>query len=419
VDGPGGNNDYIWARGFRNPFTFGFQPETGALWVNCVGTAYEQIFLVNAGDHAGWNDYENNQPAGYIKPRIKYRTNGTDTRNIAGGTGAVRSNNAVTFTTTATHGFRQGEKITIAGMADSSFNGAFYVVSVPGDPTFTVAQAGPYATSGGGTATTLNQGGCVTGGCFYNSTGVPAAYRQNYFYGDFNSGRVMRAVLNSSNQVTSVDYFVTDSPNQIDVAVGPDGALYYVNHGGTVFRLAYTNIASQQIIVTPTVVQMVENGAAVLTVRLAMPPPGTVQVNVARTSGDPAISVAGGATLTFGPGDWSVPQVVRLQAAPDQDSTNGAAGLTVSAAGLSSETVSVRVLDLFSPFSVEMGAGPAPFQVRLNGEAGKTYVLERNASPTPPWTPFSTNTLTGASTNVTDPDSTVLPQRFYRARLVQ
>jgi glucose/arabinose dehydrogenase len=38
VDGPGGNNDYIWARGFRNPFTFNFQPETGALWVNCVGT---------------------------------------------------------------------------------------------------------------------------------------------------------------------------------------------------------------------------------------------------------------------------------------------------------------------------------------------------------------------------------------------
>src|SRR5436190_1771935 len=27
-DGPGGNNDYIWASGFRNPFKFTFQPAT-------------------------------------------------------------------------------------------------------------------------------------------------------------------------------------------------------------------------------------------------------------------------------------------------------------------------------------------------------------------------------------------------------
>jgi hypothetical protein len=372
---------------------------------------------VNAGDHAGWNDYENNQPAGYIKPRIKYRTNGTDTRSIAGGTGAVRSNNAVTFTTTVTHGFRQGEKITVAGVADASFNGAFYVTSVPTDTTLTVAQAGPDAISGGGTATTLNQGGCVTGGCFFDSTGVPPSYRQNYFYGDLNSGRVMRAVLNSANEVTSVDYFVTDTPAQIDVAVGPDGALYYGNYAGTVFRLAYTNFASQQIIVTPTVVDTVENGAAALTVRLAVAPPGTVEVNVARTSGDTAINVTSGATLSFGPGDWSIPQVVRLDAAPDPDSTNGTAGLTLSAAGLPSESVSVHALDLFGPFSVGLSAGPAPFQVQLTGEAGKTYVMEKTANLTSSWSPFSTNTLTGTSTNVTDPESATLSQRFYRARL--
>ena len=36
-DGAGPNNDYIWARGFRNPFTLTFQPSTGNLWVNTVG----------------------------------------------------------------------------------------------------------------------------------------------------------------------------------------------------------------------------------------------------------------------------------------------------------------------------------------------------------------------------------------------
>ena len=38
IDGAGPNNDYIWARGFRNPFTFTFQRSTGQLWSDTVGT---------------------------------------------------------------------------------------------------------------------------------------------------------------------------------------------------------------------------------------------------------------------------------------------------------------------------------------------------------------------------------------------
>ena len=52
-DGAGPNNDYIFARGFRNPFTATFQPTTGTLWVDVAGTSYEQIFAVEAGEHAG------------------------------------------------------------------------------------------------------------------------------------------------------------------------------------------------------------------------------------------------------------------------------------------------------------------------------------------------------------------------------
>ena len=55
-DGAGPNDDRIWARGFRNPFTFTWQPSTEQLWLNVVGTAYEQVFLPVAGDHGGWND---------------------------------------------------------------------------------------------------------------------------------------------------------------------------------------------------------------------------------------------------------------------------------------------------------------------------------------------------------------------------
>jgi glucose/arabinose dehydrogenase len=419
ADGPGGNNDYIWARGFRNPFTFTFQADTGKLWVNCVGTSYEQVFLVEAGDHAGWNDYENNQPAGYIKPKIKYRTNGTDARNLAAGSGAVRTGNVVTFTTTATHGFRQGEKITIAGVANGSFNGSVFVATVPSATTFTATQPGADTTSGGGTATTLDQGGALSGGCFYDSTGVPAAYRGNFFYGDYNSDRIMRATLSPSNTVLTVDYFVTSSANQIDIAVGPDGALYYAEHGGSIRRLAYTNFTSQEIIVTPTVVRMAEAGESALTIRLAQSPAGDVTVNVARTAGDTDISIASGGALTFTPANWSVPQIVRLQAATDGDVVSDAATLTVSAGGLTSQTVTVHAVDLLAtptlgPVMVESGA----VHVGLSGQIGRTYVLEGNTNFVSPWTPVGTNTLTTDTTNILDASAGALPIRMYRAWLM-
>jgi glucose/arabinose dehydrogenase len=421
VDGPGGNNDYIWARGFRNPFTLTFQPDTGILWVNCVGTSYEQVFLVSAGQHAGWDNYENNQPAGFITPKIKYRTNGTDTRNLAAGSGAARSGNVSTFTTTTTHGFRQGEKITIAGVGDSSFNGSVFVTSVLSATTFTANQAGPNASSGGGTATTLNQGGCITGGSFYDSSGVPAAYRGNYFYGDLNSSRVMRAILSPSNTVISADYFITGSAAQLDTAIGPDGKFYYAEHGGLIRRLTYTNFPGQQLVVTPLNVRMIEGGQAAISVCLAEAPAGDVTVDIAQESGDADITVTAGSRLTFTTGNWSVPQPVRLQAAVDGDTANDIATLTVSSAGLASESVTVRALDLVTlpppqlgPITVNAGSGLVT--IGLTGQPGETYVIDGSPDLNSAWTAISTNTLTGTSTNVVD--SSALPSRFYRARLV-
>ncbi len=419
VDGPGGNNDYIWARGFRNPFTFTFQAETGELWVNCVGTLYEQIFLVHAGDHAGWDDYENNQPAGYLTPKIKYRTNGTDVRGLAA-SGALRLGNMVAFTTTNAHGFRQGEQIAIVGVTNGSFNGPVYVAKVLSATTFTAAQSGGDAVSGGGTATTLNQGGAVTGGCFYDSTAVPAAYRGNFIYGDLNSGRLMRARLSASNTVLSVDYFVTNSTSQIDTTVGPDGALYYVQHGGQIRRLAYTNYTAQEIIVTPTVMRMFEGGASAFMVRLAQPPAGSVAVQVSRTSGSAGINVSAGATLNFGPANWATPQAVLLQAAADADTANSTAVFSVAATGVPPQTVTVHASDVRH---LEFSVGPlvregGGARVYLDGEPGQTYAFEASPNLQPPWAPLITNTLVGSSTNFLDTSASNQPVRFYRARLV-
>src|SRR5258706_3165396 len=142
----------------------------------------------------------------------------------------------------------------------------------------------------------------------------------------------MRATLSSPTNIATVDYFVTGMVNQIELAVGPDGALYNGVHSGAIYRLAYTNFPGQQLVVTPTTVRMVENGAAAVTVRLARAPASDVQVDVARTSGDTDINVTTGATLTFTPANWSVPQVVRVNAAADSDTTDDVAGLTVSSA---------------------------------------------------------------------------------------
>ncbi len=50
-----GNNRAIWAYGFRNPFTFGFQPGTGRMLVSDVGqSGWEEINEGMAGANYGW-----------------------------------------------------------------------------------------------------------------------------------------------------------------------------------------------------------------------------------------------------------------------------------------------------------------------------------------------------------------------------
>lgn len=373
ADGPGGSNDYIFARGFRNPFTFTFQPTTGVLWVNVAGTLYEQVFAVGKGDHAGWNLYENNQPAGFLPPVIKYRTNGTDIRSLAATGGAVRSGGVATFTTLAVHGFRAGEKITVAGVADTSFNGAVYVASVPTTTTFTALQAGPNAISGGGTAATLAQGGAITGGAFYDATGAPAAYRGNFFYGDYNAGRVNRAVVGPGTAVTSVDYFATGNSNAVDVSVGPDGALYYVGIPGVVIRAAY-NATFQDLVVSSTHLWMNEGRSVAFGVRLALAPSSKVAVTVSRTAGSSGVGVSGGSFLSFTPSNWSIPQTVYVSSVEDPDALDGTATITVASEGLTSESVEVLVRDTASvsggvfPGAVPDGASVpgGPLSVRID-----------------------------------------------------
>jgi len=66
-------------------------------------------------------------------------------------TGAVRSANVVTITTTAAHGFAANNHATIAGVTDASFNANGVTITGVSGLTFTYAQTGANATSGNGT----------------------------------------------------------------------------------------------------------------------------------------------------------------------------------------------------------------------------------------------------------------------------
>ncbi|HSH14677.1 MAG TPA: hypothetical protein VLD18_01500, partial [Verrucomicrobiae bacterium] len=100
-----------------------------------------------------------NSTVGTISPNGLYTAPASppssSTANITA-SGAVRSANVVTITTAAAHGFTANQSVTIAGVSDASFNGTFSIATVPSAATFTYAQTGPDATSGGGTATSAS-----------------------------------------------------------------------------------------------------------------------------------------------------------------------------------------------------------------------------------------------------------------------
>ncbi len=382
-DGSGPNNDFIWARGFRNPYTMTFQPSTEKLWVNVVGSYSEQIFLVNRNDHAGYirdtAATEGQQVPPYIQPVLNY-WDYDETRTVTA-SGAVRAGGIVTITTSTPHTlFKPGVRVQLSGIANASFNTTAPhppILNVLSPTQFTIAQAGADATSGGGSASVDGIGRVVLGGTFYDGTAFPAAYRGNYFWGDFGSGRVMRAVMGgtSENKFASVDPFSTNITQYIDAAVGPDGALYWSRYDGTFYRVAY-KATTQAIVLSNRHVRMSEGGRAVVMASLAIAPTGPVTVAVARTAGDTDLSVSAGASLTFGPTDWNVPKMVTFSAAADGDSTDDSATFTATSAGLASETVTVRATDNTNQSFVISTA-----TLNINEGAGGTFTVALARAP--------------------------------------
>ena len=131
----------IWSWGFRNPFRFWFDAQTGRLWVGDVGeVSYEEVDLVTKGQHYGWPWRE----------------------------GAF------------------GHPVTTCDNLGANGGGADCV-----EPAYFCAHAGAAGNADGSCQS-------ITGGVFVDSPAWPAPYRGRYFFGDNANGNVWTLTPNAA-----------------------------------------------------------------------------------------------------------------------------------------------------------------------------------------------------------------------------
>jgi glucose/arabinose dehydrogenase len=166
LDATTGKNGAIYARGFRNPFSFAVEPTpSGKIYINDVGEqTWEEINNLKAGANYGWPRYEgSNGGARFRSPIFAYKHD-----------------------------------------------------KLPNTPPAT-------------------SGCAITGGTFYYPPAgagmpFPDEYRGDYLFADFCNGWIR----NLDADTGRVSGFARGARSPVDLKVGPDGGLYYLEVGGSV-----------------------------------------------------------------------------------------------------------------------------------------------------------------------------------------
>jgi glucose/arabinose dehydrogenase/PKD repeat protein len=202
----------IIAYGLRNPFRITFRPGTSELWAGDVGwNEWEEINRVgNASDTAvenfGWPCYEGNP-----------RQPGYDAQNIAICEGLYGQTNAVTapyFAYRHSDHIIPSESCPVGGSSIAGLSFAFY-------------SGGPYPPE-------------YDGALFF------ADYTRKCIWAMERGGTILPSPSN-------IKGFVGGAANPVDLQIGPDGLLYYVDiGGGSIRRIDYTAAANQPPIAIAT-----------------------------------------------------------------------------------------------------------------------------------------------------------------------
>ena len=210
-----GINQAIYALGFRNPFTFAVQPGTGQIFINDVGlSTWEEIDkLVPAGNY-GWMESE-----GFRRPTDPLTTIGTYQ-----------------------------------------------------DPQLAYNHVGGPA--GGG--------GAIVGGTFYDPpAGVahpfPSSFAGKYFYEDLSADWIRVFDPTNPGSLQNPDTssrFATGTANAlVDLAVAPDGGLYYLarGSGGELLKISFSDASKPTISTEPSSATVARGAAVTFTVSASGP----------------------------------------------------------------------------------------------------------------------------------------------------
>ncbi|OUL17518.1 LamG-like jellyroll fold domain-containing protein [Nostoc sp. 106C] len=169
---PNSNRSKVYQYGLRNAFRFTIDPQTGQVYIGEVGwTQWEEINAGGPGANYGWPYYE-------------------------GGSGV---------------------SLQTSGYKDLSQSQAFYA---SGQTTTPAIYALNHSTSG------IN---AIIMGDLYTGTAYPQQYWGDLFFNDLGQGIVRNLSFDSAGNVTSVETFATNAQIVVQINMGPDGNLYFVD----------------------------------------------------------------------------------------------------------------------------------------------------------------------------------------------
>jgi glucose/arabinose dehydrogenase len=199
---PDSNRSKVYDYGLRNPFRFAIQPGSGEMYVGDVGwTAWEEINR-GRGENFGWPYYE-------------------------GGSGV---------------------SLETGGYQDLAAAQTFYATNPD-------IQASVWARQH------VDGAAAIVAGDFYTGVEFPNSYRNALFISDIgdNQLRVMR--FNTDDTLNSVTPLGLDLGFVVEMSMGRDGSLYYVNMvNGLIGRLTYTPPAAPLAVVAPLAGDLDDDG---------------------------------------------------------------------------------------------------------------------------------------------------------------